>query len=170
MSDTRTLQTGRYAIDHIRKPVTVYFHDDIIASTDHALLVREEGAEPIYYIPRDRVHTAFFVDSRCDGVAYMYGPAAHNSGMHVDMRVRVLRVLDLHLHAARRQVPGVANLATTLGVKRRLVEDQLYLIALTGLGGRLTVLDDADDLCVDHQRLVATERRLVYPKRLVDTA
>ena len=33
MSDARTLQTGRYAIDHIRKPVTVYFHDDIIAST-----------------------------------------------------------------------------------------------------------------------------------------
>lgn len=75
MSDARTLQTGRYAIDHIRKPVTVYFHDDIIASTDHALLVREESAEPIYYIPKDRVHTAFFVDSDRGGVPEAKGQA-----------------------------------------------------------------------------------------------
>ena len=46
-----------------RQPVTVYFGDDIIATSGHALVLREEGAEPVFYLPRDRVELAFLVDS-----------------------------------------------------------------------------------------------------------
>ena len=53
----------RYKIDRVDKPVTVYFGDDIIATSGHALVLREEGAEPVFYLPRDRVESAFLVDS-----------------------------------------------------------------------------------------------------------
>ncbi|MCB8836552.1 DUF427 domain-containing protein [Aurantimonas sp. VKM B-3413] len=63
MDTIKERKSGPFAIEKIDAPVTVYFHDDIIATTDHALLVREDGAEPVYYIPRDRVEMAFLVES-----------------------------------------------------------------------------------------------------------
>lgn len=40
-------------------PVVVNFHGAIIASADNALVLKENGYEPIYYIPKDRVEMGF---------------------------------------------------------------------------------------------------------------
>ena len=40
-------------------PVIVNFHGAIIASADNALVLREKGYEPVYYIPKDRVEMGF---------------------------------------------------------------------------------------------------------------
>ncbi len=40
-------------------PVIVNFHGAIIASADNALVLRENGHQPVYYIPKDRVEMGF---------------------------------------------------------------------------------------------------------------
>ncbi len=40
-------------------PVVVNFHGAIVASADNALVLRENGYEPVYYIPKDRVEMGF---------------------------------------------------------------------------------------------------------------
>jgi uncharacterized protein (DUF427 family) len=38
------------------RPVTVRFHDVVIASTDHALELREPGHNPVLYVPFDDIY------------------------------------------------------------------------------------------------------------------
>lgn len=40
-------------------PVVVNFHGAILASADNALVLREAGYDPVYYIPKDRVEMGF---------------------------------------------------------------------------------------------------------------
>ncbi|MEX6505804.1 DUF427 domain-containing protein [Jiella sp. M17.18] len=86
MDTTTGRGSGRYAIETVQEPVTVYFHDDIIATSDRALLVHEEGSEPIYYLPRDRVEMAFLVESEGrasspdKGEARLWSVSAMNRG------------------------------------------------------------------------------------------
>ena len=49
----------RITITPESRAVTVRFHGAIIASTREALRLEEKGYDPVFYIPRDRVETAF---------------------------------------------------------------------------------------------------------------
>ncbi|MCQ0988449.1 DUF427 domain-containing protein [Jiella marina] len=54
--------------DHIKieretQPVTVYFNDVVFASTNEALRLDEEGYDPVYYIPRDRIEMAYLIET-----------------------------------------------------------------------------------------------------------
>ena len=40
-------------------PVVINFHGAIIASADNALVLKESGYEPVYYMPKDRVEMGF---------------------------------------------------------------------------------------------------------------
>lgn len=51
----------RISISPESNPVTVYFNDVVIASTNEALQLDETGHAPVYYIPRDRVEMAYLV-------------------------------------------------------------------------------------------------------------
>jgi uncharacterized protein (DUF427 family) len=44
-------------------PVTVTFHDTVLASTTEALRLYEGSREPVLYIPRDHVEMAYFDES-----------------------------------------------------------------------------------------------------------
>lgn len=49
------MDIGITIIPYLR-PVTVRFHDVVIASTDHALELREAGHRPVLYIPFDDIY------------------------------------------------------------------------------------------------------------------
>ncbi|WP_206453684.1 DUF427 domain-containing protein [Aurantimonas marina] len=53
----------RISIEPAKGPVNVTFHDAIIASADNALVLRETGYDPVYYIPKDRVEMAFLQET-----------------------------------------------------------------------------------------------------------
>lgn len=53
----------RITIEPYDGPVVVNFHGAIIAATDHALLLRERGYDPVFYIPKDRVEMAFLQET-----------------------------------------------------------------------------------------------------------
>jgi len=51
---------GRLAIEPFVGTVTVRFSDAIVASTDQAKLVREDGREPVFYIPFEDIYFELF--------------------------------------------------------------------------------------------------------------
>lgn len=61
---TNPTDTGEYiTIEPFDGPVVVNFHGAIVASTKHALVLKERGYEPVFYIPKDRVEMAFLHES-----------------------------------------------------------------------------------------------------------
>lgn len=59
-----TTDTDAYiTIEPYDGPVVVNFHGAIVASTTNALLLKERGYEPVFYIPKDRVEMAFLQGS-----------------------------------------------------------------------------------------------------------
>lgn len=78
MSQAPTQATReRITIERETRPVTVYFNDGVIASTNDALLLREQGHDPVYYIPRDRVEMSFLLDSDKRTTCPYKGEARH---------------------------------------------------------------------------------------------
>lgn len=64
MSQTPNESTReRITIEKETRPVTVYFNDVVIASTKDALVLKEKGYDPVYYIPRHHVETAYLTES-----------------------------------------------------------------------------------------------------------
>ena len=49
----------RITIRPAEGPVVVNFHGAILASAENALVLREKGYDPVYYIPKDRVEMGF---------------------------------------------------------------------------------------------------------------
>ncbi len=57
-------QTGhRITIEPFDGNVVVSFHGAIVASADDALVLRETGYDPVFYIPKGRVVTAFLEET-----------------------------------------------------------------------------------------------------------
>lgn len=56
------------------------------------------------------------------------------------------RILDMRQHAACRQRAGIADLPAALGIKGRLIDDDLDRLARPGALDPRAILDDRDDL------------------------
>ncbi|WP_102960377.1 DUF427 domain-containing protein [Mangrovicella endophytica] len=64
MSDVASDRTRqRITIERETRPVNVLFNDNIVASTKEALILREEGHDPVYYIPKDHAAMEFMLPS-----------------------------------------------------------------------------------------------------------
>ncbi len=49
--------------EHDTRPINVLFHDAVIASTKRAILLHENGRDPVVYVPREDVEMAFLHES-----------------------------------------------------------------------------------------------------------
>ncbi|MEN3794158.1 DUF427 domain-containing protein [Fulvimarina sp. MAC3] len=53
----------RITIEKAKGPVNVTFNGAVLASTRDALILRETGYDPVYYVPKDHVAMAFLKES-----------------------------------------------------------------------------------------------------------
>lgn len=58
-----TTPEGYITITREEQPVNVYFHDNVIASTNDALVLKEGSYDPVYYIPKAHVAMAYLLQT-----------------------------------------------------------------------------------------------------------
>ena len=69
----------KITIEPAGRAVNVTFNGAVLASTQEALRLKEEGHEPVYYIPRHRVEMAFLHPSEKRTTCPLKGGAAENA-------------------------------------------------------------------------------------------
>jgi uncharacterized protein (DUF427 family) len=70
-------QTGRLAIEPYAGTVTVRFSDAIVAATDRAKVLREEGREPVFYVPFEDIYFDFLEKTNTTTSCPLKGTASY---------------------------------------------------------------------------------------------
>ncbi len=83
---------------------------------------------------------------REDCIAEFKGPFLDLSFMDKQVLDRLYRVRDLKFRCLSQKLTPVPHLSAGLGIERRLIKDDLHLIAIMGLGNLFVSLDDGEDL------------------------
>jgi uncharacterized protein (DUF427 family) len=74
---TSESQTGRLAIEPYAGTVTVRFSDAIVAATDRAKVLREEGREPVFYVPFEDIYFDFLEKTNTTSSCPLKGTASY---------------------------------------------------------------------------------------------
>ena len=72
-----TSHQGQLAIEPFAGTVTVRFSDAIVAATERAKVLREEGREPVFYIPFEDIYFDLFEKTNTTSQAPLKGTASY---------------------------------------------------------------------------------------------
>ncbi|MGX7877411.1 DUF427 domain-containing protein [Mesorhizobium sp. ORM6] len=74
---TATRHSSQLAIEPFAGTVTVRFSDAIVAVTDRAKVLREEGYEPVFYIPFEDIYFDLFEKTNTTSESPLKGTASY---------------------------------------------------------------------------------------------
>ncbi|MER9328464.1 DUF427 domain-containing protein [Mesorhizobium sp. M0488] len=74
---TSATRPGQLVIEPFAGTVTVRFSDAIVAATDRAKILREEGHEPVFYIPFEDIYFELFEKTNTTSTSPLKGTASY---------------------------------------------------------------------------------------------
>lgn len=74
---TSATRPGQLVIEPFAGTVTVRFSDAIVAATDRAKILREEGHEPVFYIPFEDIYFDLFEKTNTTSKSPLKGTASY---------------------------------------------------------------------------------------------